>query len=141
MAFKQAVSTGGTPDWAGECDGLPSLSVAGGSSRITRPLAIEEIPANLGDSIFSAGDTLEWFGPVPYSPIEAWLAIRLVEVLPQHPASFDEALPSIDAEIRASLGEIFLERWMERLETACGFEINESAMARLPVDPSEWGGL
>lgn len=143
QAFRRSVTADGANGFLSEGShaGFPTLAASPEDPALTRPLFVEEVPAGLGDAVFSTEDETVWFGPVPYAPMEAWIAVRLDSIHPARQATLEEASQRIEGEIMASHSQILFEEWMRSIEVRYGLDINEDVLDRLPADPSEWSGL
>ncbi len=142
-AFRLSTTGDGARDFLSEGSyaPFPPLAASPEDPALTRPLLVEEVPAGLGEAVFSTDDETQWFGPAPYAPMEAWIAVRLDSIHPARQATLEEAAQRIEDEIRASRGQILFEEWMRSVEVRYGLDINEDVLDRLPTDPSEWAGL
>lgn len=140
-AFRNAIVRGDAGRAAEQYQGIPGICPDGG--RLTRPLESDEIPCGLGDTLFSLApaDTLRWVGPAAYAPVEGYVALRLVEVLPAHASSREEAGPILEGLLRSVFLEERLNAWLGELERFYGLSINERALNDLPSDPSLWADM
>ncbi len=111
--------------------------------RVTPPLMRGQVPGGYGDLVFDlpVSDTVSWSGPHPLSESEGSILIRLVEALPERPATLEEAAPVLEEAVRARLEEQATVQWMTELEGEYGLEVNEGALDDLPSDPSLWSAL
>jgi hypothetical protein len=142
-AFRRSMTADGARGFLSEGSyaPFPPLAASPDDPALTRPLLVEEVPAGLGEAVFSTEDETRWFGPVPYAPMEAWIAVRLDSIHPARQATPEEASLQIEGEIRAARSQILFEEWMRSIEVRYGLDINEDVLDRLPADPSEWSGL
>lgn len=139
-AFREVVSSGTVDAFAGLIRGPLSISAGGNDQRVSRPLAINEVPSGLGPDLFQLdpGDTTTWLGPVPYSPELCWIAVRLLEVQPEHNPDFEEARIFLEQMAAAELGAERYALWMEELSARYKPVLNYPLIDSLSQDPGNW---
>lgn len=141
-SFRDGVILGRDPGFVESLDGLGTLVQEAGS-RLTRPVPASAIPLGLGAELFriDPADTGSWHGPYSLDTPPGFFAARLVEVIPEHEASLDEASSYIEGLIRTRREAQRLDEWLEELGTEHGLLINEELLTGLPGDPGLWSSL
>jgi hypothetical protein len=137
-----------TPDSLREMmEGRPGfIRLAADSSepQITRPLGLTEIPGFHGNEVFrmDPSDTVSWLGPLPLRDGSGEVCFfRLVQVLPERNAEFDEVRDQLRSMTRARLEEQRTVSVMRGLEQKYGMTVNEDVLDQLPDDPGVWSDL
>ncbi len=104
------------------------------------PLRMVSVPAGAGEEAFAIPpeDTLTWHGPYPMEQSGDFLLLRLVEVVPEREATFDEARIDLEQMARYRLSEEAAAEWMQRLEERHGIVLREEVIDSLPEDPGLW---
>ena len=141
FAYETALSEGNSVDSIIEsCDFWVLLSKDIPPSNITRPLLMEEIPGFRGEDVFAMlpGDTIAWSDLSPLFEDYTYTAFRLVEIFPQHTATFEEIEEDLYWIVRARLGEERTSIWLEELSEKYSLSINEDLLSSLPSDPALW---
>jgi hypothetical protein len=123
--------------------GFVNLAADSSRPQITRPLNFNEIPGFHGEEVFSAdpSDTTTWLGPFELYGGENLCMFRLLDVIPERNATFEEVEPRIRAMTRNRLEEQATVEEMRRLEELYGMTINEEILDLLPEDPGLWSSL
>lgn len=135
----ELISTGSLDTLNEALQPLRKLSVSG-TGFLTRPLRQDEIPGDHGSALFELDpeDTLRWYGPSRISDYPVSLVARLVDVLPAHESTFEEAYPTLELKVRLRLEQQRLSDWMMELEEQYGLVVNEEIVSALPEDPALW---
>ncbi len=111
--------------------------------QITRPLSFSEVPGFHGNEVFTIdpADTTTWLGPLDLFGGEDICMFRLVEVIPERNATFEEVEDRIRAMTRSRMEEQATVNELRLLEEKLGMAINEEILDLLPDDPGLWAGL
>ncbi|MBD3369579.1 hypothetical protein GF402_04360 [Candidatus Fermentibacteria bacterium] len=135
----ELISTGSLDSLNEALQPLRKLSVSR-TGLLTRPLRQDEIPGDHGSALFELEpeDTLGWYGPSRISDYPVSLVARLVDVLPAHESTFEEAYPTLELKVRLRLEQQRLSNWMMELEEQYGLVVNEEIVSALPEDPALW---
>ncbi len=138
--FRRAIAAGTAAEASAGLGWVPALSNALQPGQITRPLLSAEIPLGLGGAVFDLdpADTTTWLGPAPYAGGSGHLAVRLVEVIPEHESAREEAVELLERRILEAALERRLDAWLAEMDERYGLEINEAILADLPEDPASW---
>jgi len=123
--------------------GFPNLAADSANPQISRPLAIDEVPGFHGEEVFmiDPADTSTWLGPLELYGGVRRIAFRLVDVIPEREAEFDEVRDQLQTMARNRLEEQATVNLMQELEAEYGMVINEEILESLPQDPSTWSQL
>lgn len=138
--FEHYASEGLTDEMMVNLQPLERLSDDSLASRISRPMRLVEIPADLGNTVFllAPSDTLSWHGPFPIDEVDGSILFRLAEVVPTRIAEMDEITYDLSVMARRRLEEQAVENWMIELREKHGATINEEVLGQLPADPDLW---
>jgi len=138
--FREALAAGTADILAEQLRGIPSIAADEENSHLSRPLITEEIPSGLGEALFGLDerDTTVWLGPVPYAPALCNVAIRLVDVIPEHTPGFEEAGFYLEDIAAAELENERFARWIEELSDRYGLVFNYQLIDSLQPDPGKW---
>lgn len=138
--FREAVSSGTAGLIADEFPWVPSISSSHNGGRLSRPLTMEEVPAGLGPRLFSLAreDTVTWLGPEPYAQGLSWVALRLADVHPQHPAELEEVRETLEDMTAAGMEAERYAEWISELHARWRAEFNWELIDSLPPDPAAW---
>jgi len=123
--------------------GFPYLSADTANPQITRPLTLDEVPAFHGEEIFliDPSDTTTWLGPLDMYGGTQMCLFRLVDVIPERNALFEEVQDDLQIMTRNKLEEQTTIEVMQGLEEKYGIIINEEILDKLPEDPGTWAEL
>jgi hypothetical protein len=110
---------------------------------ITRPLSLREVPGYYGEDVFliDPSDTLSWLGPLDLPTSNYVGMFRLIEVIPERPATFEEVEDRLRVMTRSRMEEQATVEVMCELEEKFGMTINEEILDKLPEDPGLWANL
>lgn len=111
--------------------------------QVTRPLTVSEVPGFHGDEVFlmDPSDTVTWLGPLDLQGSDEICMFRLIQVIPERNATFDEVEDQIRVMTRNRLEEQATVEVMGALEQSYGMAINEDILQRLPENPGVWSQL
>lgn len=123
-----------------ELPGYTYLLADSSGSRITTPLRMSDVPGGYGQSVFDIvpADTSKWIGPFPLSETRGSALFRLVEVIPERVATFEECYSTLEGRATNRIQETVLMEWLHELEEKHNLQINEEALSDLPSDPALW---
>ncbi|MBN1435376.1 hypothetical protein JW921_11485 [Candidatus Fermentibacterales bacterium] len=99
-----------------------------GDSTLIRPVPETHCPGGISEVLFSLEDTLQVVACTLSTG--ALVAVRLVDVLPEHPASFEEARADIEPIVRRNCENEFLADLVDSLSRAYPYEVNVEALSR-----------
>lgn len=119
---------------------LERLSRSEQDLRISRPLRLVEVPAQLGETVFAleGHDTLSWHGPFPIEEVEGSICFRLAGIVPSREPEIHEIEHDLTVWARRRLEEEALDQWISELYEKYEVEINTELLLTLPEDPSLW---
>ncbi len=123
--------------------GFPWMAADSANPQYTAPVSIHRIPGFNGDTVFAMdpSDTTTWLGPLDmYTPARKCF-FRLRGVLPEHPASFEEAEPQLETMARERLEQQATLELLQQLQDRYGMKMNEAVLEELPKDPGEWDDI
>ncbi len=111
--------------------------------QITRPLSVSQVPGFHGEEIFliDPADTNSWLGPLGLYDGGELCMFRLIEVIPERNARYDEIEDQLYVMARNRLEEQTTVDVMRELEEKYGLIINEDILEKLPEDLSSWAEL
>lgn len=111
--------------------------------QVTRPLTVSEVPGFHGDEVFlmDPSDTVTWLGPLDLQGSDQVCMFRLVEVIPERNATFQEVEDQIRVLTRNRMEEQATVEVMGSLEQKYGMDINEEILRCLPENPGLWSQL
>ena len=111
--------------------------------QITRPLQLNDVPGFHGEEVFmmDPADTITWLGPLELYGGPQVCMFRLIEVLPERNATFDEVEDQLRAMTRNKLEEQATVQVIQELEDKYGMAVNEDILDKLPEDPGSWVDL
>jgi len=120
--------------------GFMHLAADSSQPQITRPLSVPEIPGNNGDKVFliDPADTSSWLGPLEIMGGDNVCSFRLIEVIPERNATFEEVEFQIEQIAINRFEEQATVEVIRELEERYGIVINEEIIGELPEDISEW---
>ncbi len=124
-------------------DGFGDLAADSAHPQITRPLSVSEVPGFNGDDAFlmDPTDTTTWLGPLPLYDSGEICMFRLLDVLPERNATFEEARDQMRSMTRNRLEEQRTVEVMRELEEKYHMVINEDILDELPEDIGSWTEL
>lgn len=119
---------------------LQRLSDDNSNPRISRPLRLVEVPAELGSVVFqlTLSDTISWKGPYPIDEVDGYILFRLAGIVPAREAGMDEIIFDLEVMARRRIEERATEDWLLELEEQYDVVVNEEVLNSLPKDPGEW---
>jgi hypothetical protein len=140
-SYERAVEDGSARPFISALPVIPAFA-ENESSRITRPLRESELPPGHGEPVFAAapGDS-SWIGPLFLDEARGSAFYKVVEVLPERPATVDDLRPQLVSTARARHEMEATDRWLRKLSDEHGLRLNLEALDRLPDDPGEWGAF
>jgi len=108
--------------------------------QITKPLSVNQVPGFHGDEVFliDPADTIGWLGPLDLYDGDLVCMFRLIEVIPERFATFDEVEDRLRVMTRNRLEEQATIVVIRELEEKYGLVINEDILEKLPEDPGSW---
>lgn len=111
--------------------------------QVTRPLAVSEVPGFHGEEVFLMDpfDTVTWLGPLELQGTDQVCMFRLIQVIPERNATFQEVEDQLRIMTRNRLEEQATVEVMGALEQKYGMDINEEILRRLPENPGLWSQL
>jgi hypothetical protein len=123
--------------------GFPNLAADPSMPQITKPLTVSEIPGYHGDEVFliDPSDTTSWLGPLELFGGDQYCMFRLIEVIPERNATYDEVEDQLELMTINRLEEQATVEVIMELEEKYGMLINEEILEKLPEDISEWATL
>jgi hypothetical protein len=123
--------------------GFEFLAADSAQPQITRPLLPNEVPGFHGEDVFliDPTDTTSWIGPLELYGGTQLCMFRLIEVVPERNATFDEVEDDLQIMTRNKLEEQATVDIIRELEEKYGMVINEDILEMLPEDPGEWTDL
>lgn len=126
-----------------QLEGFMYLAADSSNPQITRPLTVDDIPGWHGDEVFliDPSDTTNWLGPLELYGGDNRCMFRLIEVIPERNADFDEVEDELRRMTVASLEEQITVDILHALEEKYGITINEDILEKLPPDPGLWVDL
>lgn len=130
-------------DFIDAMPGFPSLAADARDPQFTIPLSTSEVPGFHGDEVFAMDpqDTVTWLGPLDLHRTDFACLFRLVEVIPERPATFEEVEVQLMHMARNRLEEEVTVTMMNELEAKYGLVMHEEVLSRLPEDPGLWADL
>ncbi len=112
-----------------------------GSEFLSRPVFSSELQYEMGVLLFLLEeDDTAWNRPLEIEE-DLFLAYRLKEIIPPHPASFEYLQPAIRRNLTIHLEEQRTMEWLCQLEAAHQYRINSEILSKLPIEPSRWSEL
>ncbi|MHA2023097.1 MAG: hypothetical protein ACTSWQ_05495, partial [Candidatus Thorarchaeota archaeon] len=138
--FEQANLEGNVSEIIVEMLPLERLSDSDMFPRISRPMRLVEIPAQLGDTVFllSAFDTISWHGPFPITEVDGSICFRLASIVPGRVAEIDEITYDLTVLARERLEQEAINAFMLELYEKYEVSVNSELLERLPADLTEW---
>lgn len=123
--------------------GFANLAADPALPQITKPLTISEVPGFNGEDVFlmDPTDTTTWLGPKQLYGSDEISMFRLLEVIPERNATFEEVEDQLRIMTRNRLEEQATVEYMRRLEERYGLVINDGILRQLPEDPGLWSDL
>jgi hypothetical protein len=120
--------------------GFESFAADSAHPQITRPLFLNDVPGFHGDEVFliDPTDTTTWLGPLELYGGTQLCMFRLIEVVPERNATFDEVEDDLQIMTRNKLEEQATVDVIRELEEKYGMVINEDILDKLPEDPGRW---
>ena len=96
-----------------------------------------------GEDVFlmDPTDTTTWLGPKQLYGSDEICMFRLLEVIPERNATFEEVEDQLRIMTRNRLEEQATVEYMRRLEERYGLVINDEILRQLPEDPGLWSTL
>ena len=130
-------------DYLMSMPGFPFVQADSTDPHLTEPLTVNQVPGGLGEDVFliDPSDTSSWMGPVEAPGRSYHCMFKLVEVIPERNASFEEVEEDIRVMTRNRLEEQATLEEMGQLEHKYGMVINEEILQKLPEDPGLWSSL
>jgi hypothetical protein len=124
-------------------EGFGDLAADSAHPQITRPLNVSEVPGFNGEDAFlmDPTDTTTWLGPLPLYDSGEICMFRLLDVLPERTATFEEARDQMRRMTRSRLEEQRTVEIMRKLEEKYNMVINEDILDQLPADIGSWTEL
>ncbi len=123
--------------------GFEHLAADSAKPQITRPLSVSQVPGFHGDEVFliDPSDTSSWLGPMDLFDGSLICMFRLIEVIPERNARFDEVEDQLRVMTRNRLEEQATMDVILELEEKYVLVINEDILEKLPEDPGSWAEL
>ncbi|MCD4776761.1 MAG: hypothetical protein K8S15_12015 [Candidatus Aegiribacteria sp.] len=123
--------------------GFENLAADSAHPQITRPLLLGDVPGYHGNDVFlmDPTDTTTWLGPLELYSGTQLCIFRLIEVVPERNANFDEVEDELYVMTRNKLEEQTTINIIRELEEKYGMVINEDILDKLPEDPGTWTEL
>ena len=123
--------------------GFEYLAADSAYPHITRPLLPNDVPGFHGDDVFliDPTDTTNWLDPQELYGGTELCMFRLIEVIPERNATFDEVEDDLQIMTRNKLEEQATLNVIRELEEKYGMIINEDILDKLPEDPGSWTEL
>ena len=130
-------------DYLMNMPGFPFVQADSTDPHLTEPLEVNQVPGGLGDDVFliDPSDTSSWMGPMEAPGRSYHCMFKLVEVIPERNAEFEEVEDEIRVMTRNRLEEQATLDEMGELEHKYGMVINEEILQKLPEDPGLWSNL
>ncbi len=140
--FFAALEDGGAEEIARSLEGLPFLFREGPVSRVTPPLAFQQLPYGHREPVFdqAPGDT-SWVGPLEMEHMPGLAVYRVLEVIPEHTAEPWEIMPLLRRNAMVRAEDARAEQWMQGMKDEFNLRVNRRALGKLPSDPGLWAAI
>lgn len=140
VRYREASESGSLEEFLNSLPGIDFFQDPGAPPGVTRPLRESDLPPSHTDAVFSAqaGDS-SWIGPFLLDPIRGSVFYRVIETIPEHPATLDELRPQLEIVAKSRVEIEATEQWLLRMADRHGLRLNIDAILQLPADPGDWG--